>query len=129
MYDCFKLIYTYLNEGDKVSEFYSCLKMVIQVHLHVVFFTIFFIKCTSLKRFYLYLKLLQSSTIKKKKESRSVLRLKCLHEIFYNSQFKKCKCNSTHSYNSKVQVDIPSYIIFPCFYPVRRILFSVETFI
>ena len=31
--------------------------MVIQAHLHVVFFAIFFIKRASLKRFYLYLKL------------------------------------------------------------------------
>ena len=27
LYDCFKLIYAYLNEGDKVHECYSCLKM------------------------------------------------------------------------------------------------------
>ena len=62
-YDCFKLIYAYLNEGNKVCECYSCLKMVIQAHLHVGFFTIFFIKRASLKRFYLYLKQLQLSTI------------------------------------------------------------------
>ena len=62
-YDCFKLIYAYLNEGNKVFECYSCLKMVMQAHLHVVFFTIFFIKRASLKRFYLYLKQLQLSTI------------------------------------------------------------------
>ena len=37
--------------------------------------------------------------------------LKFLHEIFYNSQFKKYNCNSTHSYNRNT---IPSYIIFPC---------------
>ena len=52
LYDCFKLIYAYLNEGDKVCECYSCLKMVIQAHLHVGFFTIFFIKRESHKRFY-----------------------------------------------------------------------------
>ena len=63
LYDCFKLIYTYLNEEDKVCECYSCLEVVIQAHLHVGFFTIFFIKRASLlKRSYLYLKLLQSST-------------------------------------------------------------------
>ena len=38
-----------------------------------------------------------------------------LREIFYNSQFKKYNCNSTHSYNRKIWVDIPSYIIFPYF--------------
>ena len=37
-----------------------------------------------------------------------------MHEIFYNSQFKKYNCNSTHSYNRKIWVDIPSCIIFPC---------------
>ena len=39
------------------------------------------------------------------------MRLK-LHEIVYSSQFKKCNCNSTHSYNRKTWVDIPSYIDF-----------------
>ena len=33
-------------------------------------------------------------------------------KIFYNSQFKKYNCNSTHSYNRKIWVGIPSYIIF-----------------
>ena len=44
-----------------------CLKMMIQSHLHVGFFTIFFIKLASLKRFYFYMKLLQSSSIFKQK--------------------------------------------------------------
>ena len=66
--DCFKLIYTYLNEGDKVCECYSSLKMVIQTHLHVGFLTVFFTTRVSLKRFYLYLKLLQSSTNFKQKK-------------------------------------------------------------
>ena len=69
LYDCFKLMYVYLNEGYRVRECYSCLKMMIQAHLHVAFFTIFFIKLASLKRFYLYMKLLKSSTIYKKKLS------------------------------------------------------------
>ena len=56
LYDCFKLVFAYLNEGGQVCEFYSCLKMVIQAHLHVGIFTLFFIKRASLKRFYLYLK-------------------------------------------------------------------------
>ena len=47
--DCFRLIYAYLNERDKVRECYSCLKIVIQAHLHVGFFIIFFIKRASLK--------------------------------------------------------------------------------
>ena len=51
------------NEGDKVYECYRRLKMVIQAHLHVGFLIIFFIKRASLKRFYLYLKLLQSTAI------------------------------------------------------------------
>ena len=32
LYYCFKLIYLYLNEGDKVWECYDCLKMVTEVH-------------------------------------------------------------------------------------------------
>ena len=54
LYDCFKLIYEYLNEGDKVGECYCSLRMMMQAHLHVGF-------CT--KRFYSYKKLLQSNTI------------------------------------------------------------------
>ena len=26
--DCFKIVYVYLNEGDKVCEFYSCVQTV-----------------------------------------------------------------------------------------------------
>ena len=63
LYDCFKLIYAYLNEGHKIREYYSCLKLIVQAHLHVGFFIIFFIKRASLQRFYLYMKLFQSSTI------------------------------------------------------------------
>ena len=35
---------------------------------------------------------------------------------FFNSQFKKYNCSSTHSYNRKIWVDIPFYIIFLCYY-------------
>ena len=73
-YNCFKLIYAYLNEGDKVREYYSCLKMIVQAHLHVGFSTIFFIKRASLKWFYLCMELLQSSKILKQKN---------YHELFY----------------------------------------------
>ena len=59
-------------------------EMMIQAHLHVGFFKILFIKSASLKQFYVYMKLLQSSTILK-----SALRLKFLHEIFYNPELKK----------------------------------------
>ena len=38
MYDRFKLIYAYLNEGGKFPECYSCLKMIIQTHSHAGFF-------------------------------------------------------------------------------------------
>ena len=44
----FKLIYTYLNERDKIRECYSYLKRMIKAHVHVVFFTILFIKRASL---------------------------------------------------------------------------------
>ena len=33
LYDCFKLIQTYLNEKDKVRECYSSLKLTIQAHI------------------------------------------------------------------------------------------------
>ena len=62
--------------------------MVVQAQLHVGFFTIFFIKRASLKRFLLYMKLLQSSTIFKQKVIMKTLAINILHEIFYNSQFK-----------------------------------------
>ena len=68
LYDCFKLINVYLNEGDKVRECYSCLKIVIQAQLYVSFSTIFIIKRASLKRFYLYMKLLQLNIILKQKK-------------------------------------------------------------
>ena len=41
------------------------------------------------------------------------MRLKFLHEIFYNSQFKKYNSNYLHSYNRTIWVDIPFNIIFP----------------
>ena len=42
-------LYAYLNEGDQFCECYSCLKMVIQDHLHISFLRIFFIKVYHLK--------------------------------------------------------------------------------
>ena len=112
MHDRFKLIYAYLKEGDKVCECYSCLKMVIQAHLHVGFFTIFYIKSASLKRFYLSLKLAGKDNFLNKKVIMTCLAIKIFAWNFCNSQFKKYNCNSTHSYNRKIWVDIPSYIIF-----------------
>ena len=50
--DCLLIAYIrVLNEGDKVRECYGCLKMMIQAYLHVGFFTKFFFKRASLKRF------------------------------------------------------------------------------
>ena len=65
-------LYPYLNDVDKVRECYSCLKMIIKTHLHVGFFTRFFVKHASPKRFYLYVKQLQSSTIFKQKNNQEV---------------------------------------------------------
>ena len=67
LHDCSKLIYAYLNEGNKIRECYSCLKMMMQAHLHVSFFTICLVKRESLKQLYLYMKLLQSRTFLNKK--------------------------------------------------------------
>ena len=61
LYDCLKLIYAYLSEGNKFGECYSCPKIIIQAHLHA-----------SLKRFYLYIKLMQSSKTLKQKNSHEV---------------------------------------------------------
>ena len=44
LYDCFKPIHAYLNEGDKIRECYGRLKMMIQANCHVCYFTIFFFK-------------------------------------------------------------------------------------
>ena len=35
LHGCFKLIYQYLNEGDKVRECYSCLKLMVHGYLHI----------------------------------------------------------------------------------------------
>ena len=51
LYDRFKLIYGYSNEGDKVRECYSYLKLM-KAYLHVGFLKIFFMKHVSRKRFY-----------------------------------------------------------------------------
>ena len=59
LYDCFKLMEGYLNQEDKIRKCYYCLKIMIQAHLHVCLFTIFFFKLASLKRLYLYMKLSQ----------------------------------------------------------------------
>ena len=72
LYNGLKLIRGYLNEGTKVCECYSCLKMMIQYHLHVIFFTIFFIERAPLKRFYLHMELLPSSTIFEPKNNHEV---------------------------------------------------------
>ena len=44
LYDRSKLVYGYSNKRDKVHEYYSCLKLIIQVYLNVSFSKIFFIK-------------------------------------------------------------------------------------
>ena len=42
------------------------------------------------------------------------LAIKFLHELFYNSQFKKYNCSSMQSYNRRTRADVPSYIIVLC---------------
>ena len=76
LYDCFKLIYAHLSEGDKVCECCSCFIIIVQADLHVGIFTICFIKRASLKRFYLCMKLLQSSKIFKQKTIMKCLAIK-----------------------------------------------------
>ena len=62
--------------------------------IYMLFFTMFSNKRALVKRLYLYMKLLQSSTIFK-----TVPRLKFLPEIFYNYQFRKYNRSSIHNYN------------------------------
>ena len=108
LYDCFKLIYAYLNEGDKVRECYSCLKMLgflqyfsLNVHYYLNdYFCVW--NCWNQAQFL------------NKKLIMKCLAIKITASNFYNSQFKKYNCNSTHSYNRKIWVNIPSYIVFPC---------------
>ena len=40
LYDCFNFTYAYWNEGGKVREFHSCLKVMIQPYSHVAFFNV-----------------------------------------------------------------------------------------
>ena len=71
LYDCFKLIYTYLNKGKKVRQCNGCLKM-IQAHLYFVFFqNIFYKICITLR--ILYKKQFQPSAVFKEK-----IIMKCL---------------------------------------------------
>ena len=60
-------------KGINFANINRCLKMMIPVHLRVGFCTIFINKGASFKRFYLYMKPLQSNTIFKQK-----IILKCL---------------------------------------------------
>ena len=55
-YDCFKVMYAYLNEGDKVRECYRYLKMIVQAPICMMFFfhNIFIKRALLKKRFYLY---------------------------------------------------------------------------
>ena len=105
-YDSFRLTCAYSDEREEVRERYSCLKMIVQPHLHFDFFTIVFIKRALRKQFYLNVHYLSGS--------------------IYNLQFKKCNCNSTHSCNRKIWVDTPSYIIFPYYNHSRYILIRLS---
>ena len=71
LFDFFKLLCAHINEWAKVRKCYSCLKMIIQAHL-LIFFTINSIKRASRKRFYLYIKRLQSSTIFQQRNNHEV---------------------------------------------------------
>ena len=125
---CLKLIYSCLNERDKVWECFRCLKMMIQTTLHVSLFTIFCIERESLKWLYLYMKLSQSLKLLKllKLLLWSFFRLKILHEVLCNSQFKKYNWNSTNSYDRKIWVAFPSYIALPCFSKHWKLSFNCD---
>ena len=69
LYDWSKLVWVYLNDGDKVRECYANSLLInvrefkMQVFLHVDFFKTFLINYVLLKQSYLYMKQLQSITI------------------------------------------------------------------
>ena len=118
----FKLIYAYTNKGDKVCECYSCLKMMIQAHLHVGFFKIFLIKRASFKQFYLYtkqfylfMKLLQSSTPFKQKYNQKIYSKKMFATLCIAVTMEKSELTFLliwwHSF-FLVHLTLPPHIIF-----------------
>ena len=108
LYDCFKLLYAYWNEGEKICECYSCLKMVIQVHfslnVHHLNDSIYIWNCYNQTQF---------------------LKQKNNHEVFCDWNFCMKLFASPSSKNIIVslpiviieisELDIPSYIIFSSF--------------
>ena len=113
MYYCFKLIYVYLNEGNQFCECYSCLKMVILPHFHVVFLQYFSSNVYYLNNSIYLWNCCNQGQLSNKKGNHEV----SSHYNVCMKRFttpKKYNCNSTHSYNKKIWLDIPSYIVFPC---------------
>ena len=81
---------------NKLCECYSCLKMIVQAHLHVEFFPIFCIKSASLKRFYLYVKPCNQAQFLSKK-----IIMECLGiTIFAWTILQIYNCHSMHSHLS-----------------------------
>ena len=111
LHDRFKLHISVFSEGDKVSEYYSRLKLMIQAHLYVTFFTTFFTRHISLTQFHWNIKLLQSSKIF---EHRNDHEVSCIwnfcKKFFKTLNSKKYNCNCTYNYNRKTWIDIPFYI-------------------
>ena len=78
--------------------------MMIQAHLHVGFFTIYFIKRASLKRFYLYMRLFQLRTILNQKTFMKCLGVKTFARSLNSKNIIETLCIVTK--------EIYSYIIF-----------------
>ena len=105
LYDCFKLIYAYLMKGIKFSNVIAVWKWWYKPIYILVFSQDLSLNVNHLN---------DSMYIWNCCNQAQLLNKKCLvGDIFVNSQFKKYNCNSTHSYNRKIWVDIPSCIIFP----------------
>ena len=105
-------MYVYLNEEDQFCECYSCLKMVILPHFHVVFLQYFSSNVYYLNdSIYLWNCCNQGQLLNKKGNHEVSSHYNVCMKRFTTP--KKYNCNSTHSYNRKIWVDIPSYIVFP----------------
>ena len=115
LHGCFKLIYQYLNEGDKVRECYSCLKLMVHGYLHIAISYCFWLHVHDLSDSNYIWNCCNQAQFLNKTIVMKCLAIKLLHETFYNSQFKKYNRNSTHSCSREIWADIPSYIKFPCF--------------
>ena len=112
LHDHSKLTYLYLSEKDKDCKCYSCLKLMIQAHLHVVFLKIFFIKFFHFNDSVEISSYCNQAQFLNKEISWNWLVIEFFAWNFLQLPIKKSNCNSVHSYNRKIWVDIPLILQF-----------------